>query len=85
MADVVIYSSNYCPFCTRAKQMLASKGVEYREISVDGQPALRAEMTRLAGGRTSVPQIWIGDTHVGGCDELFASQRAGQLDALLAG
>ncbi|GGE47003.1 glutaredoxin 3 [Halopseudomonas oceani] len=85
MADVVIYSSNYCPFCTRAKQLLASKGVEYREISVDGQPALRAEMTRLAGGRTSVPQIWIGDTHVGGCDELFASQRAGQLDALLAG
>lgn len=85
MADVVIYSSDFCPFCMRAKQLLASKGVEYREICVDGEPALRAEMTRLAGGRTSVPQIWIGDTHVGGCDELFATQRAGQLDALLAG
>ncbi|WP_341707728.1 glutaredoxin 3 [Halopseudomonas sp.] len=85
MADVVIYSSDYCPFCMRAKQLLASKGVKYREIRVDGKPAVRAEMTRLAGGRTSVPQIWIGDTHVGGCDELFATQRAGQLDALLAG
>ncbi|MEL0169751.1 MAG: glutaredoxin 3 [Pseudomonadaceae bacterium] len=85
MADVVIYSSDYCPFCMRAKQLLASKGVEYREICVDGEPALRAEMTKRAGGRTSVPQIWIGATHVGGCDDLFAAQRAGQLDALLAG
>ncbi|WP_425056258.1 glutaredoxin 3 [Pseudomonas abyssi] len=85
MADVVIYSSDYCPFCMRAKQLLASKGVDFREICVDGQPAVRAEMTRLAGGRTSVPQIWIGDTHVGGCDELYACARAGQLDALLAG
>ncbi|MAD01268.1 MULTISPECIES: glutaredoxin 3 [Pseudomonadaceae] len=85
MADVVIYSSDYCPFCMRAKQLLASKGVDFQEICVDGQPAVRAEMTRLAGGRTSVPQIWIGDTHVGGCDELYACARAGQLDALLAG
>ncbi|UJJ30227.1 glutaredoxin 3 [Halopseudomonas maritima] len=85
MANVVIYSSDYCPFCMRAKQLLASKGVEFQEICVDGQPKVRAEMTRLAGGRTSVPQIWIGDTHVGGCDELYASARAGQLDALLAG
>ncbi|MGI3129334.1 glutaredoxin 3 [Halopseudomonas pachastrellae] len=85
MADVVIYSSDYCPFCMRAKQLLASKGVEFQEICVDGQPKVRAEMTRLAGGRTSVPQIWIGDTHVGGCDELYACARAGQLDALLAG
>ena len=85
MADVVIYSSDYCPFCMRAKQLLASKGVEFQEICVDGQPKVRAEMTRLAGGRTSVPQIWIGDTHVGGCDELYACARAGQLDELLAG
>lgn len=85
MANVVIYSSDYCPFCMRAKQLLASKGVEFQEICVDGQPKVRAEMTRLAGGRTSVPQIWIGDTHVGGCDELYACARAGQLDALLAG
>ena len=85
MADVVIYSSNYCPFCMRAKQLLVSKGVQFREICVDGHPAVRAEMTRLAGGRTSVPQIWIGNTHVGGCDDLVAAQRSGQLDALLAG
>lgn len=85
MAEVVIYSSDYCPFCMRAKQLLASKGVDFQEIYVDGEPAVRAEMTRLAGGRTSVPQIWIGDTHVGGCDELYACARAGQLDELLAG
>jgi glutaredoxin 3 len=85
MAEVVIYSSDYCPFCMRAKQLLASKGVDFQEICVDGEPAVRAEMTRLAGGRTSVPQIWIGDTHVGGCDDLYACARAGQLDELLAG
>ena len=85
MAEVVIYSSDYCPFCMRAQQLLASKGVDFQEICVDGEPAVRAELTRLAGGRTSVPQIWIGDTHVGGCDELYACARAGQLDELLAG
>ena len=85
MAKVVIYSSNYCPFCIRAKQLLDKKRADYKEISVDGRPAIRSEMTRLAGGRTSVPQIWIGDTYIGGCDELFACERAGQLNSLLAG
>lgn len=84
MADIIIYSSNYCPFCIRAKHLLDSKGLSYREIGVDGQPAVRAEMTRLAG-RTSVPQIWINGTHVGGCDELLALDRTGKLDTLLAG
>ncbi|MFZ2289628.1 MAG: glutaredoxin 3 [Halopseudomonas yangmingensis] len=84
MADIIIYSSNYCPFCSRAKHLLDSKGLSYREIGVDGQPAVRAEMTRLAG-RTSVPQIWINGTHVGGCDELLALDRTGKLDTLLAG
>ncbi|QLC73434.1 glutaredoxin 3 [Pseudomonas sp. LPB0260] len=82
MADVVIYSSDWCPYCIRAKQLLASKGVDFEEIKVDGQPELRAEMARKAQ-RTSVPQIWIGATHVGGCDELHALERAGKLDALL--
>ena len=82
MASVVIYSSDWCPYCMRAKQLLASKGVDYEEIRVDGEPTLRAEMTRKAG-RTSVPQIWIGSTHVGGCDDLYALERAGKLDALL--
>ena len=84
MPAVVIYSSAWCPFCTRAKQLLSRKGVAFEEISVDGQPALRAEMTRKAG-RTSVPQIWIGATHVGGCDDLYALECAGRLDALLQG
>ena len=84
MPAVVIYSSAWCPFCTRDKQLLSLKGDAFEEISVDGQPALRAEMTRKAG-RTSVPQIWIGATHVGGCDDLYALERAGRLDALLQG
>ena len=84
MLDVVIYSSDYCPYCMRAKQLLSNKGVAFNELKVDGQPALRAEMVRKAG-RTSVPQIWIGSTHVGGCDDLYALERAGKLDALLKG
>lgn len=82
MAQVVIYSSDWCPYCIRAKQLLTSKSVSFDEIRVDGKPDVRAEMTRKAG-RTSVPQIWIGDTHVGGCDDLFALERADKLDALL--
>lgn len=84
MPAVLIYSSSWCPFCIRAKQLLARKGVAIEEISVDGKSELRAEMSRKAG-RTSVPQIWIGTTHVGGCDELYALERAGKLDALLQG
>ncbi|ARU90178.1 glutaredoxin 3 [Pseudomonas sp. M30-35] len=80
--EVVIYSSDYCPYCVRAKQLLVNKGVAFTEMRVDGNSALRAEMTRKAG-RTSVPQIWIGETHVGGSDELHALERAGKLDALL--
>lgn len=84
MQPVVIYSSDYCPYCTRAKQLLSHKGVDFTEINVDGQRELRAEMVRKAG-KTSVPQIWIGATHVGGCDDLYALERAGKLDALLRG
>ncbi|WP_434654015.1 glutaredoxin 3 [Pseudomonas sp. R3-56] len=82
MPHVVVYSSDYCPYCSRAKMLLNNKGVAFEEIKVDGKPQLRAEMTQKAR-RTSVPQIWIGDTHVGGCDDLFALERAGKLDALL--
>lgn len=83
MAKVVIYSSDWCPYCIRAKQLLTNKSVAFDEIRVDGKPDLRAEMTRKAG-RTSVPQIWIGETHVGGCDDLYSLERAGKLDALLS-
>ncbi|WP_437879624.1 glutaredoxin 3 [Pseudomonas sp. LRF_L74] len=82
MAKVVIYSSDWCPFCIRAKQLLESKDVAFDEIKVDGQPQVRAQMAQKAG-RTSVPQIWIDDRHVGGCDDLYALERAGKLDALL--
>ncbi|CRN05847.1 glutaredoxin 3 [Pseudomonas fulva] len=83
MKPVIVYSSDYCPYCMRAKYLLQSKGVSFQEIKVDGKPQVRAEMTQKAG-RTSVPQIWIGSTHVGGCDELHALEGAGKLDALLA-
>ena len=82
MKPVIVYSSDYCPYCMRAKYLLESKGVAFEEIKGDGKPQVRAEMSQKAG-RTSVPQIWIGTTHVGGCDDLYALERAGKLDALL--
>lgn len=84
MAEVIVYSSDYCPYCRRAKALLESKGVIYQEIRVDGNDNLRMEMAAKAG-RTSVPQIWINNQHVGGCDDLHALDRAGKLDELLAG
>ncbi|PAV48534.1 glutaredoxin 3 [Pseudomonas sp. HAR-UPW-AIA-41] len=83
MKPVLIYTSAICGYCMRAKQLLQRKGVAFDEISVDGKPDVRAEMVRKAG-KTSVPQIWIGSAHVGGCDDLHALERAGKLDALLA-
>jgi glutaredoxin 3 len=83
MARVTLYATAWCPFCVRAKQLLASKGARVEEIDLDREPARRAEMMERSGRRT-VPQIWIGGRHVGGCDELFALQRAGELDHLLA-
>ncbi|MDJ0610191.1 MAG: glutaredoxin 3 [Kiloniellales bacterium] len=85
MAKVEIYSSMFCPFCSRAKRLLDSKGVSYEEIDVTMRPALRRQMTERAQGRTSVPQIFIDDAHVGGCDELYALDGEGRLDPLLQG
>lgn len=82
MKNVIIYSSNFCPFCIRAKQLLEKKGVAFEEVNVDGKADVRAAMAEKAG-RTSVPQIWIGEQHIGGCDDLFALERSGQLDSLL--
>lgn len=83
MADVTLYSTGWCPFCVRAKRLLADKSARVHEIDVDREPAARQEMMARSGRRT-VPQIWVGDRHVGGCDELFALERAGELDDLLA-
>ena len=79
MAKVTIYSSDYCPYCSRAKALLQARGItDVEEIVVDGKPDLRARMTQLTG-RTSVPQIFVGDTHVGGCDDLHALDGRGGL------
>lgn len=82
MTAVTIYTTRWCPYCIRAKSLLNDKGVVYEEIAVDGKPDVRRAMANRAG-RTSVPQIWIGARHVGGCDELFALERRGELDGLL--
>ena len=83
MAHVRIYSSDFCPYCMRAKALLRERGVtDYEEIVVDGKPDVRAAMAKLAG-RTSVPQIFIGETHVGGCDDLHALDGRGGLLPLL--
>lgn len=84
MQRVEIYTTPTCPYCHRAKALLAEKGVSYEETDVSGDPAIRSAMTDRAGGKRSVPQIFIGETHVGGCDDLYALEQAGKLDALLA-
>lgn len=84
MARVEIYTTAYCPFCVRAKALLAHKGVKYTEIDVGGDPILRAKMTKLAGGRRTVPQIFVNGRSIGGFDELASLERAGKLDPLLA-
>lgn len=83
MAKVVIYTTSTCPYCLAAKRLLTKKGVAFEEIKVDGDRAGRARMTELAGGRTSVPQIFIDGRHIGGSDELHDLDHAGKLDPLL--
>ena len=82
MPKVTIYTTQFCPYCEMAKRLLTTKRVAFDEIDVGGKPALRAEMEEKSG-RYTVPQIWIGKTHVGGCDDLHALDRSGKLDALL--
>jgi glutaredoxin 3 len=84
MPKVVIYTTRFCGHCHRAKRLLAQKGVPFEEIDVTGDWDARDRLMEKAGGRTSVPQIWIGDTHVGGSNELAELERDGQLDALLS-
>ena len=84
MKPVVMYSTALCPFCIRAKYLLEQKGVQFEDRRVDLEPNLRAEMMSLSG-RHTVPQIWIGDQHIGGCDELYALESSGQLNAFLQG
>jgi glutaredoxin 3 len=83
MPAVEIYTTPFCPYCIAAKDLLARKGVTFKEINVMGDAARRAEMVERAHGGRTVPQIFIGDTHVGGCDDLYGLDEAGKLDALL--
>ncbi|HCX67461.1 glutaredoxin 3 [Parvibaculum sp.] len=84
MADVTIYTTMLCPYCHRAKSLLQKKGISFTEIDVGMDADKRKEMTRRAHGGYTVPQIFVGETHVGGCDDLYALERAGKLDSLLA-
>ncbi len=79
---VIMYSTRFCPYCMRARFLLDSKNVDYRDIAVDARPQLRREMMEKSGRRT-VPQIWIGERHVGGYDDLARLEQAGELDELL--
>ena len=81
--DVVIYTTMFCPFCHSAKALLSERGIPFSEIKVDGDRAGRRAMSERAGGRTSVPQIFIGSQHVGGCDDLYALNKVGGLDSLV--
>ncbi|WED42308.1 glutaredoxin 3 [Legionella cardiaca] len=84
MAEVIMYSTAYCPYCTRARDLLDKKGVTYTDIRVDDEPMRREEMITKSGRRT-VPQIFINGQHIGGCDDMYALDKAGHLDKLLRG
>ncbi|MBY9066394.1 glutaredoxin 3 [Hyphomonas sp. WL0036] len=84
MAKVTIYTRAFCPYCTRAVQVLKEKGVELNEIDAGMDPKLREEMIQRSNGGRTFPQIFVGDQHIGGCDDMIALDRAGKLDPMLA-
>lgn len=83
MPAITIYTTSYCPYCVRAKDLLKRKGAVYTEVNAEDD-VVRDAMIAASGGRRTVPQIFIGETHVGGCDDLYALDKAGKLDAMLA-
>jgi len=82
-ANIVMYCTQFCPYCVRAKSLLNSKSVQFTEIDIDADPSKYNEMVSKSGGVTSVPQIFIDEEHIGGCDDLYATEAAGKLDGLL--
>ncbi len=84
MATIEMYTTTWCPYCVRAKDLLARKGATVEEINIEEVDGARDTMVERSGGRMTVPQIFIGGQHVGGCDDLFALESAGKLDAMLA-
>jgi len=83
MANVVVYTTNYCPYCVKVKQLLKNKGVEFQEIDLSNDDAGRVELVNMSGGRKTVPQVFINGQHIGGCDDLFALDAKKELDLLL--
>ena len=84
MPQVKVYTAGHCCYCHMAKDLLRRKGAAFEEIDLTGRSDLRAALSKQAGGRDTVPQVWIGEVHVGGCDDLLSLERSGKLDALLA-
>ncbi len=84
MPEIVVYTKDYCPYCHAAKDLLRKKGAAFTEVDIQKHPERRAEMIQKSGGRSTVPQIFIGGTHVGGCDDIHALDGAGKLDPMLA-
>lgn len=84
MPEIIVYTKDFCPYCHAAKELLRAKGAAFTEIDIQKHPDRRPEMIEKAGGRTTVPQIFIAGKHVGGCDDIHALDEAGKLDALLA-
>ena len=84
MKPVTIYTTAWCPYCSAAKSLLHEKGIAFTEIDVEKIAGSRAAMVQRAGGRTSVPQVFVGETHVGGCDDLYALNGAGKLEPMVA-
>ena len=83
MKKIIIYTKENCPYCIKAKKLLEKKHLSYEEIDVTGKDEMREKLVELSGGRKTVPQIFIGDYHVGGCDDLYAMEEEGELDKLL--
>jgi glutaredoxin 3 len=83
--SVTIYTKPLCPYCAAALDLLNEKGVAYKELDISGKPELRAEMIRRSGGRMTVPQIFAGERHLGGCDDIYALDQRGELDPVLMG
>jgi glutaredoxin 3 len=85
MPAVTMYTKPFCPYCDGARDLLGKKGVAFQEIDISGKPELRAEMIQRSGGRMTVPQIFVGERHLGGCDDIYALDARGGLDPVLAG
>lgn len=83
MSQVTMYTTSWCPYCVRAKTLLNAKGASIQEINVEEVDGARDEMVARSGGKMTVPQIFVGDTHVGGCDDLYSLEAQGQLDSML--